>query len=176
MPISSSFWVFMHYGSIKISLQTHRCSTALSPYQIVPDWVIWIISPVIIITEWTTLKLCYVKVTGAMILLQNITMLWMFNATFNNISAILQWSVYNGGGNRNNRKKPLTCLSQATDKSYCIKLCWVDLARSGIQTLVVIGTDCIGRCKIQLPYDHDGIFKISMYLSYPGKIHSWKLL
>jgi len=38
-----------------------------------------------------------------------------------------------------------TDLPQVTDKLYIMRF----------QTLVVIGTDCTGSCKIQLPYDHD---------------------
>ena len=45
----------------------------------------------------------------------------VFNATFNNISVISWRSVYNGGGNRNTRKKP-TDLPQVTNKLHSIML------------------------------------------------------
>jgi len=58
----------------------------------------------------------------------------VFNATFNNISAISWWSVL---------------LVQVTDKPYHIILYLVHLAWEGFElaTLVVIGTDCTGSCK-----------------------------
>ena len=47
-----------------------------------------------------------------------------------------------------------TDLSQVTDKLYQIMLYTSPWSRFELITSVVIGTDCIGSCKIQLPYDH----------------------
>ena len=48
-------------------------------------------------------------------------------------------------------------LPQVNDKFYHIMLYQIHLACVGFELtmLVVIGTDCIGSCKSQLPYDHD---------------------
>ena len=39
----------------------------------------------------------------------------VFNATFNNISAILRLSSFIGGGNPSNQRKPLTCRKSLTN-------------------------------------------------------------
>ena len=70
----------------------------------------------------------------------------VFNATFNNISVISWRSVLFGGGNRKTRRKPPT-LSQVTYKLYHIMLYTSPWSRFELTTSVVIGTDCIGRCK-----------------------------
>ena len=54
----------------------------------------------------------------------------------------------------------LNCLTECQTSclgfSICLMLYWVHLAWAGFElTLEVIGTDCIGSCLIQLPFDHD---------------------
>ena len=68
-----------------------------------------------------------------------------FNTTFKNISVLSNWAALLGGGNRSTRKKT-TDLSQVTDKLYPIML-WYTSPWLGFEltTLVVIGTDCIGK-------------------------------
>ena len=58
-----------------------------------------------------------------------------------------------------------TDLSQVTDKLYHIMLYTSPWSRFELTTSVVIGTDCTGSCKIQLPYDHghDGPSKYILY-------------
>jgi len=68
----------------------------------------------------------------------------VFNATFNNISAI-SVSFISGG----HQRKPLTRRMQITVELYHIMLYRVHFAWVGFEliTLVAIGTDCIGSCK-----------------------------
>ena len=68
----------------------------------------------------------------------------VLNATFNNISVILWWSVLLVEETRVPEKT--TDMPQVTDKLYHIILYRVHPARAGFKltTLVVIGTDCIG--------------------------------
>ena len=64
----------------------------------------------------------------------------VFNATFNNISVILWWSVL--------LVEETKDLSQVNDKLYYIMFNRVHLPMSGILTnLMVTGTDRIGSCK-----------------------------
>ena len=70
--------------------------------------------------------------------------LMVFNATFNNISVILWRSVLLVEETRSTQRKPH--LSQVTDKLYHMML-YRAHHLSGIRTLVVIGTDCIGSYK-----------------------------
>ena len=72
----------------------------------------------------------------------------VFNATFNNISAILWQSIFIGGGHRSTRRKPPTCCKSLTNfiTYCCIEYTspWVGFQ---LTTFVVIGTDCTGSCK-----------------------------
>ena len=78
------------------------------------------------------------------------TMVMVFNATFNNISAISQRSVLlkeeNGVPGENHRP----AASHWQTLSHNVVLSTPHL--NGIRT---IGTDWIGSCKIHLPYKHD---------------------
>ena len=71
----------------------------------------------------------------------------VFNATFNNISAISWWSVLLVEETEYPEKT--TDLPQVIDKLYHITFYRVHLAWAGFEltTLVVIGTDCIGSYK-----------------------------
>ena len=64
---------------------------------------------------------------------------WVFNVTFNNISVISWQSVL--------LVEKTTDLSEVTDKLYhiCCIECISPWARFELTTLVMIGTDCIGR-------------------------------
>ena len=107
-------------------------------------------------------------------------MIWfwfmVFNATFNSISAI-SWRLVllvdeTGVPGENHRPvashwKTLSHndvlnttghdLSQVTEKLYHIMLYRANFVWEAFEltTLVVIGIDCIGSCKSNLPYDHD---------------------
>ena len=71
----------------------------------------------------------------------------VFNATFNNISAISWWSVLLV--EETGVPGETTNMSQVTDKLYHIMLYQVNLAWAGFELtmLVVIDTDCIGSYK-----------------------------
>ena len=79
----------------------------------------------------------------------------VFNATFNNISVMSWRSVL--------IVKETADLSQVTQ--YCIEYIssWTGFE---LTTLVVIGTDCTGSCKIQLSYDHDGPCPFGIQMSH----------
>ena len=61
----------------------------------------------------------------------------VFNATFNNISAISWWSSFIGGGNQSSMKT--TDLLKVTDKHYHIMLYQVHLAMNGVRSRNVSG-------------------------------------
>ena len=63
----------------------------------------------------------------------------VFNATFNNISAIYLVVSFIGGGNRSTRRKPPTYYKSLTDSLSC--------TRFEFTTLVVLGSDCTDSCK-----------------------------
>ena len=79
----------------------------------------------------------------------------VFNATFNNITFISWRSVLLV--QETGVPVKTTDLPQVTDKGYHKVLNQVHLVLAGIEltTLVVVGTDYIGSCKIQQTYDHD---------------------
>ena len=71
----------------------------------------------------------------------------VFSALFNNISVRSWQSVFICGGNRSTWRKPPTCRKSLTNLiTYCIEYTcpWTMIE---LTTLVLIGTDCIGRCK-----------------------------
>ena len=71
----------------------------------------------------------------------------VLNATFNNISVIVQVS-FIGGGNQSTQRKAQTCHKSLTN--FITKCCieytspWAGFE---LTKLVVIGTDCTGSCK-----------------------------
>jgi len=73
----------------------------------------------------------------------------VFNATFDNISVISWQSVLLVDWRKPEYTEKTADLSQVTDKFYYKMLYRVHLAWAGFEltTLVVIGTDCTGRCK-----------------------------
>jgi hypothetical protein len=81
--------------------------------------------------------------------------MFVFNATFNNISVISWRSVL-----LVEDLEKANDLSQDTDNLYHIMLYTLPWSRFKLTASVVIGTDCIGSCK-KLPYDHchDGPLK-----------------
>ena len=68
--------------------------------------------------------------------------LLLFNATFNNISVVLWWSVLLVEETRVSRY-----INYLLQVRQTLSLYWEHIAMSRNQTLVVIGTDYIGRCK-----------------------------
>ena len=69
----------------------------------------------------------------------------VFNATFNNISAI-SWS-FIGGGNPRSLRKPSICRKSLSDFITCCIEYTSPWTGFKLTTLVVIGTDCTCSCK-----------------------------
>jgi len=69
----------------------------------------------------------------------------VFNATFNNISAVSWWSVLLVEETGDPRRKPLTCHLQTL--SHNVASSTPRLMGFKLTTSVVIGTDCIVSCK-----------------------------
>jgi hypothetical protein len=87
--------------------------------------------------------------------IQLIVCLMVFDATFNNISVISWRSLLLVEETGIPGKNP-TDLTQVTDKLYHIMLYTSPWRRFDLTTSVVIGTDCIGSCKSNQHYGHDG--------------------